>query len=139
MPYSVSWVVPQRVLLQQFYGHVTLDDVHDLSAESRRYQNAGIPLIHSLVDLSSVEKYPTSLVAIRSAMTRQHDPDRIGWILLVGATNPILRFFASVITQVAGDKIRFRLMDTREQALAFLREHDSTLQHIREADQEEKV
>lgn len=130
MAYSVGWYIDKRVTYQRLYGHVTLEDVRDINAESIDISRNGIPLVHSVIDITGVQKFPTNLAAIREIMSIQTDGDAVGWVLIVGADNPVIRFIASVITQLVMEKIHFRLMDSMDAALEFLQEHDATLKGL---------
>lgn len=127
MPFHIEWYQQNRVIFEKFFGNVTLDDVRGLNAQSSKMFIAGTPLIHVIVDLSEVESFPRSMAAIKEAIKSRTTPDRLGWVLIFGTKNPILKFFVSVIAQVAGDRVRFRLMDTFEQAENFLLEQDQTI------------
>lgn len=130
MPYSIEWYIDRRVTHQKLYDHITLDDVRGLNADSIAFQNAGTPLVHMIIDISKVEKFPTNLASIREMMKKQGDAETVGWVLLVGAHNPVVRFIASIITQLSGENIHFRLIDSLNEAIDFLHEHDATLRNL---------
>ncbi len=130
MPYTIDWYIDRRVTYLQFYGQVVLEDVRGINADSIAFQEAGIPLVHMIIDISRVEKFPTNLAAIREMMKKQGDSETVGWVLIVGADNPVIRFIASIITQLSGENIHFRLIDSLNDAVDFLHEHDATLRNL---------
>lgn len=130
MPAEISWYHENRIIYERFYGTITVEEMITLTQKSEEYREAGIPLVHTIVDLSGIESFPKNLGAIRAAIKRPAHMERIGWIIIYGTQNPILKFFASAITQVFGGQVRFRLCETLEQSLAFLTERDQTLPEL---------
>jgi len=126
MAYEVSWFVDQRVVYFRSYGTATVEDIHNMNRDTQAYVRAGQPLVHVLVDLSALEKFPTNLSGMRQSL-QQMDHERMGWVVVCGAGNALLRFVASLITQFVIPNVRLRMFDTVEQGTAFLRERDATL------------
>jgi hypothetical protein len=122
MAHQTSWYIPRRVVLQRLYGTLTIEELKQINSEFEQCLNEGIPMVHVLVDVSGVERYPIKLHEIAQAM--QHGDEREGWVMLIGA-NPILKFLGSAITQLA--KLRFRTFNTVEEAFEFLKQQDYTL------------
>ncbi len=134
MPYHINWYQQDRVIFEKFYGDVVVEDVRNLNAQSSKMFIAGTPLIHVIVDLSEIQSFPKSMGVIKEAIRSRADPDRLGWVMIFGTKNPILKFFASVIAQVAGERVRFRLVNSLDEAVAFLHDQDQTLLHPLEPD-----
>jgi hypothetical protein len=129
MPYQVSWYVEQRVILCSATGVVTSEDIHHMNHDTQTYVRAGQPLVHVLCDLNGLTKYPTNIAGMRQSL-EQMDHERMGWVIVCGAGNALLRFVASLITQFIIPNVRLRMFDTLEQGIDFLREHDSTLENL---------
>jgi hypothetical protein len=124
MPYSFDWVVQGRVVLEKAFGDVTIEELVRFNAEvTTLIAEQGIAPVHVIVDLTNVGKYPSSLKDIMSTM-RQRVPDKVGWMLVV-TQNPIMRFVASIIFQLA--RLRVRMFQTIQEALDFLKENDDSL------------
>ncbi len=118
MPYTIRWYVEGRVILERAYGIVTMAELERFNEEvTREIVEHGTPPVHVVVDLTSVERYPPSLREVLSTMRRTTDRARLGW-MVVAVQNPVLRFVASVVFQVAGT--RLRMFSTVPEALKFL-------------------
>jgi hypothetical protein len=129
MPYQVSWYVDQRVVYCRAFGNASIEDIHDFNHETQLYVRAGQPLVHVLCDLKNLDKFPTNIAGMRKSL-EQMDHERMGWVIVCGAGNALLRFIASLITQFIIPDVRLRMFDTVEQGVEFLREHDATLEGL---------
>jgi len=124
MPYRIEWYIEGRVVFEEAYGDVTVDELVRFNAEvTALINNEGIAPVHVIVDLSKVEKYPSSLREVLGTM-RQKNPDKVGWMLIV-TESPILRFVASTIFQIA--HLKLRTFSNLQQAKGFLAEMDDTV------------
>lgn len=130
VPSEVKWYFEDRVLYERLYGTVTLDDIRSLNIASKAFLANGTPLVHVIVDLSEVERFPTSLATIKEFVKPAPNQKALGWVILFGTTNPLLRFLSSVVTQLAGENVRMRVMDELGETLDFIRKQDETLSHI---------
>jgi hypothetical protein len=122
VPIEITWYVEKRVLYQRFTGVVTLEDFVISLKESRARLATGIPLVHTLVDTLTLEKYPP----LRQ-LTRHMTPetgDNTGWTIIM-VNNPLMRFAGSVLSQIGGSS--FTMTGSLAEALAFLRARDGTL------------
>lgn len=129
MPYQVSWYIEQRVVFSSAFGNATIEDVHNLNHDIQTYVRSGQPLVHVICDLKNIEKFPTNVAGMRKSL-EQMEHDRMGWVIVCGAGNPLLRFIASVITQFVIPNVRLRMFDTVQQGIEFLHEHDATLEGL---------
>lgn len=127
MPCQIQWYAEKRVVYQRLYGNITLEDVRYVNQQSAVYLSAGIPLVHVIVNLTEVEHFPTSLGTIREMLKAPSQKDATGWVLIYGADNPLLRFVASMVAQLAGEKVRLRMVDDLAQAVEIIRQQDETL------------
>ncbi len=124
MPYSLEWYVPKRLILEKAFGDLTVEELVRFNAEvTTMITNEGTAPVHVIADLTKVERYPSSLRDILNTM-RQNNPEKVGWMVVV-TENPIMRFVASMIFQMA--RLRLRIFPTMAQAVAFLNEMDDTL------------
>jgi hypothetical protein len=128
MPYRIQWYIEGRVILEEAFGDVTIEELVRFNAEvTTLIAEKGIAPVHVIVDLSKVEKYPPSLREVLSTM-RQKAPEKVGWMLIV-TENPIMRFVASMVFQIA--RLKLRTFSTLAQAKVFLAEMDETVKMIR--------
>ena len=124
MPYSLEWYVPKRLILEKAFGDLTVEELVRFNAEvTTMITNEGTAPVHVIADLTKVERYPSSLRDILNTM-RQNNPEKVGWMVVV-TENPIMRFVASMIFQMA--RLRLRIFPTMAQAVAFLNDIDDTL------------
>jgi len=124
MPCSFEWYVQGRVIVEKFFGDVVVADLVRLNAEvTTLIAQEGVTPVHTIVDLTSVEKYPTKLNEVFSTIQKRV-PEKEGWVLIV-TENPILRFFASMVLQFA--RLPMRTFKTIPEAVGFLSENDQTL------------
>ena len=123
MPFEVYWYKERRVLYERLYGDLTLDDVLDATQSQRQFAADGIPLVHTIADVSEVARFPTNISLINSNIGN-HDPKVFGWNVIVG-TNPMIRFIVKVLAQLGSGQ--YHPVETIEDAIAFLIEQDETL------------
>ena len=127
MPYRIQWYIEKRVILEEAFGNVTIEELVQFNAEvTALIANEGIAPVHVIVDLTKVEKYPSSLREVLGTM-RQKNPEKVGWMMVV-TESPIMRFVASTIFQIA--RLKLRTFSTLQQAKGFLAEMDETVAMI---------
>lgn len=124
MSASNEWIVPGRVLASHFVGDLNLAEVKASNDEAQQWiATEGIAPVHTIVDLSGVQRYPTNLRDVRS-IVRVDKPEMAGWTIIV-SSNSIIRFISSTVTQLLRQKVR--VFDGLEDAYHFLWETDATL------------
>lgn len=123
MPCEFRWYIPNRVLYQRMYGEITLEELRGFNVESLQYVEQGQAPVHTLVDMREVTKYPMNLREISSQLLNDPGP-KLGWVMVI-TNNPVLRFLASVVVQVA--KVRTGVFPSIDEALAFVAKRDETL------------
>ncbi len=134
MSYEVSWEIEGRIAMNTLYGEVTAADVRDLRHAARELSQDSTRPIHTLVDLSGITKYQTNISLMKTAIEFKTEPTLVGWTLIYGAQNPLVRFMASLLTQLSTGLMHFRFFDTKEAALEWLIDDDITLRrHYRRA------
>jgi hypothetical protein len=126
MPYEIFWHTDRRIIQERFYGQVTLEEIREITNRYMTLIVDGVMPVHTLVDVSSVTRYPSNLNNLRELFDPDNDPG-VGWILICGANNPLLRFLSSILTQILLRKLRMRLFYSIQEALEFLCEQDPTL------------
>ncbi len=117
-------------MLERLYGVVTLEDVQGSNVQLKALLASGVAPTHVIVDLSGVERFPTSLSTIKEFIKPVPNQDILGWVLIFGAKNSLLRFLASMVTQFTGDNVRMRMFDNLTDTLDFIRTQDETLADI---------
>jgi|SRR5690242_15790626 hypothetical protein len=125
MPYKVQWLVEKRILLSQYEGTVTIEDARGQVSEGNAMLRQGIPLTHSIIDMSKVDKLPSLQLASEFMSTDLSEVrDKLGWTIVI-TNNKFLKFASSLFVPMF--KVRQRFFGSLDEALAFLQEEDSTL------------
>lgn len=128
MPFQLSWYQDRRIQFLKLSGVISLDEFRQMNVESVQHASQGIPLVHTIVDLSEVQQYPRSLSAISNAIQQKSTTDHAGWTVFYGIQNSIMRFFVSVLTQASFSGVpRTRMVDSFQEAVDFLYHQDSSL------------
>ena len=125
MPTKTEWYLEKRIILSQAHGKITLDEFTLTGKLLDEYRQEGTAPIHWILDAREVEKPILDLGLARKTFQILKHED-FGWtIVLVAKPNRLMTFLASTVAQTLG--IRYRLLHEMDEALAFLRERDPTL------------
>jgi len=125
MPYQTQWYVEKRIILTSYTGIIGVEDIRGQIDETHVLIEEGTPLIHSIIDLSQIEKWPPlSVVNEFRSMNIDSVRERIGWSIIV-ANNVVLKFGSALFSPIF--KLRQRIFSNLDEALAFLQENDPTL------------
>ena len=125
MPYQTGWYVDKRVILTRYTGIIGVEDIHGQIDETHTLIEQGTPLIHSIIDLSQIEKWPPlNVVNEFRSMNIESVRERIGWSIIV-ANNVVLKFGSALFAPIFN--LRQRIYSTLDEALIFLQENDPTL------------
>ncbi len=125
MPYKVEWLVEKRVMLSRYEGIVTIEDARGQVSEGNTLLSQGIPLTHSIIDMSAVEKLPSLQLASEFMATDLSEVrDKLGWTIVI-TNNKFLKFASSLFVPMF--KVRQRFFGSLDEALTFLQAEDDTL------------
>jgi hypothetical protein len=125
MPITHRWIIPQRVIYVTWYGEITLTDAHEANRNTARFIEEGIAPVHMLRDDSGITKIPN--VTPRQTLAALHsvrDP-RFGWAVNIGHSNAFVRTLTDLYSKFT--RIRIQRAETLEEALAFLKQADESL------------
>jgi len=129
MPYQTEWYVDKRVILTRYTGIIQIEDIQGQIEETRVMIEEGTPLIHSIIDLSQIEKWPAlNVVNEFRSMDIEQVRERIGWSVIV-ANNVVLKFGSALFAPIFN--LRQRIFSSLDEALAFLSENDSSLPNLK--------
>ncbi len=129
MPYQTGWYVENRIILTRYTGIIRVEDIRGQIDETHALIEQGIPLVHSIIDLSQIEKWPPlNVVNEFRSMDIESVRERIGWSIIV-ANNVVLKFGSSLFAPIFN--LRQRIFSTADEALTFLHENDSTLPDLK--------
>ncbi len=125
MPYTIWWEVEGHILYASYSGDVTVDELtaamKDLDVEMTSH---GGPFVNMITDMRNVQRQP-SLTEVLGVIRQFETSEQLGWSLNVGDSNPLLRFMTTIAGQLMHQ--RMRSFDTPEEALAFLKENDPSI------------
>ena len=125
MPYQTGWYVEKRIILTSYTGIINVEDIHGQIDETHTMIEQGIPLVHSIIDLSQIEKWPPlNVVSEFRAMNIDSVRERMGWSIIV-ANNVVLKFGSALFAPIFN--LRQRIFSTLGEGLNFLQENDTTL------------
>src|SRR5689334_17320271 len=129
MPYQTSWCVEKRVIITRYTGSIVVADIHGQIQATHALIAQGTPLIHSIIDLSQIDKWPPlSTVNEFRSMNVDDVREQMGWSIIV-ANNVVLKFGTALFAPIF--KLRQRIFSTLDESLDFLQENDPTLPKFR--------
>lgn len=127
MSYQLEWLVEARVLIVRVYGVIeTLEEVRDMQRAYFQLSKDAQQPIHTIVDILGVERFPLNLRELRELLGTT-DSEKFGLTLLVVNTNPLLRYTAALMLQLALPRARLRIFTALNDAIRYLQHADDTL------------
>lgn len=125
MPVQLNWYIPERVLVAQYSGDVSREDI------ITQYQK-GIEMcdsvvssyVHMIVDLSDVKSFPKTISDYKG--TFGDKAKNAGWVVLVG-DNKVVRLLSSVVTNLM--KVNFAYVQSIDEAIAFISQRDNSFSY----------
>ena len=139
MPISHRWFLENRIVLFKFSGIVTFEEVVDsLEISAQIVNESEVDRVHFLHDWTDLDRFPTNILQIRKETNAPiRDLHKLGWLVIYGAENRLLRYISQTVLQVF--KIRFRMFTQAEDAISYLRKMDPTLPELSIPTNEESV
>ena len=123
MPLHLSWYLENRVLLVVNEGESTDQDMFELDKQTLEYfDQSDAPQIHMIIDTTK-DKFAPSAKAVTQVKFAKHP--RMGWTVLIGATNAFERFIFVIGSNFFN--MRSKMLTNRDEALRFLNKIDITL------------
>lgn len=114
-------------------GNLSLDELKQLDyCIVRDYLNQAESLVHVFVDVREMKDFPRNLIQVREAVKLSFKHSSMGWEILVGHQNPIVRFLASVVCQMSD--INLHMVNTPEEGFAFLATLEPELAQTNQSD-----
>ncbi len=127
MGYQLSWLVEDRVMFCYVSGVMTRDDMVLLIDDVATRIRNGKPPVHYIGDSTQLEKLDLTVRDIHLLFRFIRRPPESGWNLDV-TTNRFTRFVGGIASHLAG--IRYRQMNSIEDAITYLQQADLTLPEI---------
>jgi hypothetical protein len=127
MPYTLEWLVPQRVIDASFSKTFTVTEFIEYDSTITDMLNTDEKhLVHILCDIDALEQFPN--LSNLQGMKLIQNP-KLGWAVLFGKSNTIIKAIGLIISKTFG--YRMHWCSTREEALAFLKQTDKTLPELK--------
>lgn len=116
----VRWIVQGRVLLVQFSGILTLEDVHQMNMQALVLMDEALPPhVDVIANGTFVTQFDRDLVNVRNLRGSLGKHPMLNWHIIVDPDpNPAMKFLGSIVFKLLG--ARYRVMATVEEALEFL-------------------
>lgn len=127
MPYKISWLVEKRVLYTEFEGVITSEELGNFITDMTSMMEEGTPLVHHISNSLQLERVTFSLAGARSMAGAFKLTKMLGWQIDINQ-NQLNRMFADILSQFA--RVRSRTVLTYDDAIAFLKENDETLNQL---------
>jgi hypothetical protein len=125
MPYSMEWYIPGAIIFSNYSGYVTREEMRQSMIElTELMATTDRQIVHTISEVSEVtEALP--LKQVMDVMREANYKPSNGWAITVGEKKPMVKFVSNLARQLL--RMRTRTFDTMEEALAFLREVDSSI------------
>ncbi|MFN8531166.1 MAG: hypothetical protein U0670_21390 [Anaerolineae bacterium] len=125
MPYQLGWIVPKRVILTQFSGNISKDELIRYAMQMQREISSGDSPVYHISDSLNLGKVELSLGAVQKLIRTLPSFKALSW--QVDINRPGLNtMLAALGSQFAG--VRTRTFATQTEAVAFLKSVDETLE-----------
>ncbi|MAU10249.1 MAG: hypothetical protein CL607_10535 [Anaerolineaceae bacterium] len=124
--YSIEWLIPSKVFYVKMWDSLTLDELIACNEIVRdKYLDAVDDKIHMVAEFKDVESFPRNLRDIKYATSIYTNHENMGWAVLIGFKHPLVKFLASVLTQMAN--MNMKTVADKTEALDVLRRIDLSL------------
>ena len=125
MPYSIDWYIEEEIIYTRYFGVVTADELRQSLLDGRSLiENSPRPHVHTLTDVGDVTQ-PVSPTESLRVIREVGSHERSGWNIILREQSILIKMGVAFGTSVL--KSRNKAFDTLEEADAFLKEYDPTL------------
>jgi len=122
MPATTEWLEKDRIVITKLFGDLTLDEITLANEKHLEMVANGERNIHVILDVSELSKFPTEIRSIKASGDAYLEHPNMGFVMVVGIKNPILRFLSSIVTQLSSADMR--QVATIEEAIARINQID---------------
>ena len=125
MPYTVIWLIPDRVIYAHYSGELAEDELREnLQLMNDMMNSSRSSHVHIICDTGDITNSLTSPNPLRISQ-EMTGHDRIGWVITIREKVPILKMAMASGSSSANS--RQRSFKTLEEAEDFLKQVDTTL------------
>ncbi len=123
MPYTIEWLVPQRVISITFDKILTTTELVNYDEDICQRLDTGAPQqVHLITDIEHLTQFPTLKQAQQLKFVKHPN---LGWSINVGNKNMLLRAIILLVTTLFGNRLHW--CNTHEEAITFLQKMDKTI------------
>ena len=127
---TTHWFVKNKIIITNFVGDVTLDELKTNGMQvSQMLNQSDAPLVHLLTNETDLISLPISIKQLSESSPFMQHP-QLGWVIMYGNEDRLAKFKAAIVTSIA--KTRHRRFLTLEESLEFLVAMDKSLPTIEE-------
>lgn len=130
---AYNWLVEGHIIEIRYNDILTIEDLDKIItwAMARAADRKGT-FIHTIIDNTQVEKYDFRLRDLKKLMSSVTGMEHSGYVVIVTTPKsliaPMVNFTTSVIMRLLGQ--RFKILNSWEDAIAFLLEVDTELESV---------
>lgn len=121
MAFEVEYYPEQALIFMVVAGDISLEEYARISPSYWAVLESVQGNVDVLVDLRAMRHFPTSISQLRKLSIDVGSP-KVGWIILITGDRPMLKFVATILTQVQTRRSRMRVFDSLENAVHFLKD-----------------
>lgn len=126
MPVTLSWLLEDRVTVQNYVGNVTIEEImHVANYGISILDNSSDHLSHSIILADQMTGFPKKVAPLIKVVHDTLSHPHMGWLMSVGIESDVIKFVSKMV--VSATRARHRVVDTYEEAADFLMEADATL------------
>lgn len=121
MAFETEWYKACRVIYVRAFGHLSTEDTIKIAKESvALIEGCPTERVHFLMDTVALRTFTRDVFALSSSVQSLMAHPRYGWFVMYGRDDAVVRFIASIVTQVF--RRPFKICDTREEAESFVQD-----------------
>ena len=126
MAYIHKWLIENRILYNEYNGSISKEDITEMVSSDVEYlDKSDALLVHCLVNIRALTSIPTNIKCLSESTQAILGHPQIGWVIAYGNQIPAGAFITTIVAQLF--KTRFRLLNSHNEALDFLKTVDVTL------------
>jgi len=136
MSITVEWFIEHRIIKIVMNGDFTTVDLNHASNECVRLMNCiptnenASPTVHFILDNTHIGDTKSAVLGMYKSSAPLLKDKRMGWMIVYGKNNPMTQYAGTIISQIA--RSRFRIFSTYDEAIAFLKSNDESLEMLLE-------
>ncbi len=120
------WLHEDRIAYLEIIGDFDEEGMIEFNTHMRdKYLEQGDAPVHCIIDAKGLTGHPTNIKTLKEGTQASVKHPNIGWVVLVGFDNRIVRFFSSTVSQLLG--VKFKLVDNLDDAKDVLRRADQSI------------